>query len=143
MNLFTQNLANHFSILLNRLEEPNKGKSIPVTDAETSKPSWSKAIVNNSDTQGSLSKLLLIIEMRTKKNPNKHSLAVNDGEKLSNKGKRPLSSLEANKKHSDNSSSKYKADSGGNASHSNDDDNNEINVNKSNMISIPDPEYNN
>ena len=52
-----------------------------------------------------------------------------------------MSSLEANKKHSDNSSSKYKADSGGNASHSNDDDNNEINVNKSNMISIPDPEY--
>ena len=34
LNLLTQNLANHLNVFLNRLEEANKDKSIPVTDAK-------------------------------------------------------------------------------------------------------------
>ena len=39
LNLFTQNLANHLNMFLSSLEEANKEKPIPVTDAETSKHS--------------------------------------------------------------------------------------------------------
>ena len=37
LNLFTQNLANHLNMFLNRLEEANKDKSIPVINAESNK----------------------------------------------------------------------------------------------------------
>lgn len=50
LNLFTQNLDNHFNMFLNRLEEVNKVEPNPVTDAETSKHSCSKAIADDGDT---------------------------------------------------------------------------------------------
>ena len=50
LNLFTQNLDNHFNMFLNRLEEVNKDEPNPVTNAETSKHSCSKAIADNGDT---------------------------------------------------------------------------------------------
>ena len=97
MNLFTQNLANHLTMFLNRLEEVNKDKSILVTDAETNKHSGFNAIANNGDTQDSLSKAITNNgDENNKKKPNKHSLAVKDGENPRNKRKRPLSSLEGN-----------------------------------------------
>ena len=126
LNLFTQNLANH----LNNLEEANKDKSNPVTDAETSttQGSFSKTIANNG-------------YVNNKKKAIKHHLAVKDWENPRNKRKRPLSSLEVNKKrYSDNSSCKYKPNSRRNTSDSNEDDENEINVNESDMVSIPDQE---
>ena len=58
-----------------------------------------------------------------------------------NKRKKPLLSLVCNKKHhSDNSSCKYKPNCGGNASDSNEGDEYAINVNKSDMVSVPDQE---
>ena len=127
LNLFKQNVANHLNIFLSRLEEADKDKSIPVTDAETGKHSCSKATANNGDENN-------------KKMANKHSLAVKD-ENPRNKRKRLLSSLEGNKKHHyDNSSCKYEPNSGVNASDSNNDDDNEINVNKSDVVSIQDQE---
>ena len=83
------------------LEASNKGKSIPVTDAETSQPSCSKGIANNR-------------EVNNKKKANKHSLAVKDGENPRNKRKILFSSLECNKKHhSDNCSFQYQPHPGG------------------------------
>ena len=117
LNLFTQNLANHLSIFLNRLEETNKDKSITVADAKTSNYSCSMVIANNEDIQGSLSKAIpnnANGDENNDKKANKQSLAVKDGENPRSKRKRPLSSLEGNKKHySDtNSSCKYKPNSG-------------------------------
>ena len=59
LNLFTQNLANLLNMFLNRLEEANKYKSIPVTDAQTSNHSGVKAIVNNGYSHGFLSKTIV------------------------------------------------------------------------------------
>ena len=42
LNLFTQKLGNHFNMFLNMLRnnKTTKDKPIPVTVAETTKPSW-------------------------------------------------------------------------------------------------------
>ena len=132
LHFFTQNLANHLNMFLNSLEEANKDTSFPVTDAETSNHLCFKAIAKNEDTQGSLSKAIANNgDENSKKKAIKHFLAVKDGGKPENKRKRPFSCLQSNKKYySDNSSWKYKPSSGGNASDSNEDDDNEINVNR-------------
>ena len=65
LNLFTQKLANLLNKFLNRLEEANKGKSISVTDAETSKYSCSKIIANNEILKVLSPRPLPIMEMRT------------------------------------------------------------------------------
>ena len=57
-----------------------------------------KAIANNGDTQGSLSKVIGNNgDENNKKKANKHSLAVKDPKNTRNKRKRTLPSLEGNR----------------------------------------------
>ena len=52
--MFTQDLANHLDLFLNRQDGANKDNSTPVTDAETSFHLCSKAVPNKGDTEGFL-----------------------------------------------------------------------------------------